>query len=254
MLRYLKAAFWLRQPVPLLGQVPFNVLALLTCAILGIGHPSFWLVGLTFETAYLATLIFSPRFRRLVDAFEAHQQSHQHAVQHDRITHDLTPENRLQHQTLEKTLAEISDLYARFSPGDPQAEVNLHTLGSLRELHARLLLARQQLIPHQIPLQEIEQKKHLLQRELQSATLTPAARRSKEATLQLLQQRLQSAQKRQAALDEIQSDLHRIETQIQLARESAAMHAKPGDLSIQLDYTSKAFLTPDSLSSLGLET
>src|SRR5262245_62693392 len=68
MLRYLKAAFFVRPQISGLGRLPVNVLAAACLAILGFGHPAFWLLGLGLETAFLAALSTNRRFQALVDA------------------------------------------------------------------------------------------------------------------------------------------------------------------------------------------
>src|SRR5262249_29135171 len=68
MLRALKAAFLLRWPVKGLGDVPVNAVALTCLGLLGFGNPGFWLIGVSLETVYLATLVTNRRFLHWVAA------------------------------------------------------------------------------------------------------------------------------------------------------------------------------------------
>lgn len=67
MLKYFKSAFWVRQPVPLLGDLPVHVLALVPFVVLGLLHPGFWLMGLGLGAGFLTMLAMSPRFQRITD-------------------------------------------------------------------------------------------------------------------------------------------------------------------------------------------
>src|SRR5262245_25757470 len=67
MLRYLKAAFFLRPVISGLGALPVNLMALAGFGVAGIAHPAFWLLGLGLEAAYLFVLSTNRRFQRVVD-------------------------------------------------------------------------------------------------------------------------------------------------------------------------------------------
>src|SRR5437667_12870314 len=67
MWRYVKEAFFVRVPVPSLGDLPVNVMAVAGFGILGLANPGFWLIGVAFEAAVLSGLAFNRRFQRVVD-------------------------------------------------------------------------------------------------------------------------------------------------------------------------------------------
>ena len=63
---YLKAAFSWPVYVSGLGRMPLNYLILAGFAILGLGNPGFWLLGLAYEVGYLLFMAGSNRFQKLV--------------------------------------------------------------------------------------------------------------------------------------------------------------------------------------------
>lgn len=68
MWRYLKAAFWARIRVPVLGFLPLIAVATGGFAIAGIAFPLLWLLGLGFIGGLTFGLAHSNQFRRGVDA------------------------------------------------------------------------------------------------------------------------------------------------------------------------------------------
>lgn len=251
MLRYLKAAFWVREKVPLLGDVPVNALIVAAFAVLGVGHPAFWLLGLMGETAFLWALSASSRFRNLVDA-QALGQQHDaaHKARYE-LVEQLSDEHRERLTKLRVHLAEIQRSYAAFAGDDLTAESNLSSLRDLEWVYLKLLIARQHLIsPHQkSDAADISAEMEDLKNELGYDKLSPALRASKEATLELLHKRLDAARHRTQTLEEIESDLERIETQFQFIMESAAMRAKPADMQLDLDLASRLITTPEYFGS-----
>ena len=63
MWRYVKEAFFVRVPVPALGDLPVNVMAVAAFGILGLANPGFWLLGVAVEAGVLSSLAFNRRFR-----------------------------------------------------------------------------------------------------------------------------------------------------------------------------------------------
>ena len=65
---YLKAGFWQRVPVPLLGQVPLNAVAFAGFGMAGFDHPAFWAAGAAWQTLWLAGSAGRVGYRRKIDA------------------------------------------------------------------------------------------------------------------------------------------------------------------------------------------
>lgn len=65
---YLKTAFWQRVPLPLLGRVPLNALALARFGITGFDNPLFWVLGAGWQTIWLTATAGRASYRRKVDA------------------------------------------------------------------------------------------------------------------------------------------------------------------------------------------
>ena len=143
MLQYLKAAFLVRERLPLLGAVPVNLLATTGFVALGFGHPAFWLLGVLGETAYLWAMTSSARFRNVVDALECQAHAAVSEQQLVTIAGRLDSENLARHEALRHQLAEVEHAYGEFAPNDPTARTNLDHLRQLDSAFVKLLAARQ---------------------------------------------------------------------------------------------------------------
>ncbi|HSJ04558.1 MAG: hypothetical protein ACAI34_05330 [Verrucomicrobium sp.] len=253
MLRYLKAAFWVRERIPLLGDVPVNALCAGAFAVLGLGHPAFWLLGILGETAFLWSMSASLRFRRLVDAVESYDRQEDVHAERQALAEKLIPSLREKWDALLSQYSQVEQAYASQSGGamDAIAQGNLENLKELTWVYLKLLVAQQHLqsvvvaANSRSSAESITREISEMEAELASAQLPPTVRASKEATLELLHQRLKAARHRTQTLAEIESDQERIETQFQLAVDSAAMHAKPADLRLDLELASQLIITPD---------
>ncbi|MEO5916840.1 MAG: hypothetical protein ABIS50_21610 [Luteolibacter sp.] len=247
MLRYLKAAFLVRERVPLLGAVPVNVLATTGFLALGFGHPAFWLLGILGETAYLWTMTSSGRFRKVVDALECEATA---AVSENQLISTvgrLNRENLARREALHGQLGEIERAYTEFAPNDPTARENLDSLRQLESAFVKLLAAHQHITEtnDRTDGTEIEEDFRQLETDLRTDSLSSTARTSKQATLELLWKRLEASQRRTETLADIDSDLDRIEAQFSLAVESAAIRAKPEELHVDVDITSRMITTTE---------
>lgn len=247
MLRYLKAAFFVREHIPLLGPLPVNVLAVAAFAVLGFGHPAFWLLGLLGETAYLWAVSSSTRFRKLVDAIESAATAAVGEKKIFAITDQLNQENLARHSTLHHQLAAVELAYGRFSPDDPTTRANLDNFRELESAFVRLLAASQHITETNGRANDAELGDDLreLEAELAANRLSATARASKEATLELLRKRQNASRQRAETLAEIESDIERIEAQFSLAVESSAIRAKPEELHFDVDLTSRMITTTE---------
>lgn len=256
MFRSLKEAFWLRLPLPLLGALPVNALAVTGVGILGFAEHALWLIGAGLEVAYLFALATNPRFQRLVAARDLVGRQAAGDRSRGELLAQLPPDSRERLTRLEAKVARIATLLRADPDKDLLAESSLDALEKLAAVHARLLLAerhlhaaRQESDPAALARQAV-----LLERELLLATppalpappsgdrpggggrLSPALRESKQATLDLLRRRLANAQTRERSQAEVASDLARIEAQVDLALEEASLHGtRPADAGTHLN-------------------
>ena len=225
----LRHAFFLSSRVPLLGDIPWNVVAVATALGLGFIHPGFWLIGLGLETAYLVTLTTNKRFQKLVAA-ESLGASRDQAIASLRtsLPSDLQAvHDRLQH-VASKALAARKD----FVTGND-------AVTDLPVIALRLLTAK-----HQLRTVIAETDERALRTRIEQLTTAsendPAVRSSQEATRDLIGRRLATLQRNQDFLRRIDADLERIEAQLNLALEEASGGAgRDLDLTIGLDLAGR---------------
>jgi hypothetical protein len=241
LLRYLKAAFWIREPLPLLGAVPINVLAVLLFAIVGFLHPAFWLIGIAGEAVFLTTLAFSGRFRKLVDALKIKPLSQRLTDLREQLLPTLTTAGRERHAQLQELYSTVKRSYEEFQKGDPVADDNLQSLQELAICHLRLLQGQKKLRDApSADLAQLQEEAAVLQTQLASK---PNSSESVKATLELTKQRMETAQLKDQHLNDVEGDLRRIEAQFHLVAESAALRAKPSEVSCEVAFVSQ-FITP----------
>lgn len=249
--RYLRAAFFVRERMPLLGAVPVNLLAVAVVVVLGLGHPAFWLLGLCAETAFLWAMIGSQRFRNVVDAKATWTDTASKALSRQHLIQQLIPPHLQRHQELSAKLGKVAGYYEKFSQGDAGAAQNLSNLETLETVYLKLLIARQ----HIDSADSTSETAKLSQRiaELKADIADDPAntvlylRESKAATLELLEKRLAVFGKREESLEGIDSDLTRVEAQFDLAADAAAIRAQPDEAKLDLDLASRMMASPEYL-------
>ncbi len=250
-LRYLKAAFFVRERIPLLGAVPVNVVAVMVTIVLGFGHPAFWLLGLCAETAFLWAMVGSKRFRKLVDARTAWADHESKSEARRDLILQLTPPHRDRHGELAAKLERVTDHYRKFAQDDAIADENLANLQTLETVYLKLLIARQHLDAADSDREITLLADRITDLETDIADdpeeTAPSLRESKAATLELLRKRLAVFRKRSSSLEEIDSDLARIEAQFDLATDAAAIRARPIEAKLDLDLASRMMAAPEYL-------
>jgi hypothetical protein len=234
--RHLKAAFLAAPEIPGIGRLPLNAITLAGLAILGFGHPGFWLLGLGAEAAYLYALATSPRFQRLVAAESLQETRSAEEIQRHAMLVKLSPEARQRMTKLEENCQRIIELNAESEVEDFLIGNDSDALGKLRGLYLKLLVAAQNLTEHdqQAVEEQIARQIASVKGDLLDSSLSPALRESKTATLRILAKRLANFERRELALEEIASDLMRIEVQIDLALENTGIRGKSESFNIGL--------------------
>jgi hypothetical protein len=237
MLEYLKKAFWAGPTLPGLGRLPVNALAALGFAILGLGHPAFWLLGAGLETAYLATLASHPRFQRLVDAQRRSQTTAQVEEGRQELIRKLDPAARKRLTLLEEKRERILQLARESRAGAFELESQRDALDRMAWIYLKLLVGRHHLEASRVHASEADLQRRIaeLERSMATTGTSSALRESQAATLKILQQRLGNLGRFEQTLEQVDSDLARIEAQVDLALENAGLRGSGAAVTANLE-------------------
>jgi hypothetical protein len=245
MIRALKAAFLLRYPIPGLGAVPVNIVALACLGLLGLGNAGFWFAGAGLETLYLATLVSYPRFQRWADAQALIEDTIDVEARRRELVSQLPDADRAAMLMLSSKCERIESLWR--SQEDVVLQSSDRALRDLQWLYLKLLIARHHVVASESEVDEAQLLRDIetLERGQSDARMSAAARESKGATLALLKRRSDNVARRRQTLEEIASDLARIEAQVALVLENTTLDGKPQAISGDLELASQ--LLDDSL-------
>ncbi len=237
MFRSLKAAFWLRAKVPLLGAIPVNALAFFGLLVLGIGNIGFAFLGIGLEALYLLVVTGNGRFQALVEAIDQHEDATETAVRWDALVARLDPARRARLEGFEGRCRRLRTTAVEEVPG-----TSAEAIKKLRAIYLKLLVARQHLGDQEgepALAEGFRREIGQLESEL-AAGSTPSVslRESTRARLDIVRQRLDNVERRTRRHAEIESDLKRIEAQVDLAVENAAISGAPAVISGHIDLAS----------------
>lgn len=240
MLRYLREAFFLRIPVPGLGELPLNLLALICVVILGFPRPELWLLGAGLELSYLTILATNGRFQRLINAQRNRTTVQDIEAKRQALIADLSSAARQRLTQMEGRCNRILDLYRSFQIDPAVVDNNLDVFRYLQWLYLKLLVAQRYLLSpeSQVKEEDLKAKITSLEQEVASEKLSDSMRESKSATLEIYRKRLENLQRREQSLQEIDADMARIEAQVDLAMENATMKGQPQAISTNIDLVS----------------
>jgi hypothetical protein len=241
MLRYLKAAFFLRPGVPGLGGLPINLMGLAGFGIAGFAHPGFWLLGAGLETVYLFVLSTNARFRRVIDGQLELRMQEEANEYRDTLVNRLSAAMRRRLTDLEQKYGRIKKLYQDRELPDYLVDTNRNAMRKLLWTYLKLLLARATLDTEGAWASEAELHRQVqeAERELDDPRLGAEVRESKQATLEILRRRLENRDRRAQSLKEIDSDLTRIEAQVDLALENAAIPSREPSVATNIQLASR---------------
>ena len=253
MIRYLKAAFLLRFPVPGLGQLPLNLLSLLGVGVLGFVNPGFWLLGAGVEVAYLFGLASNGKFQRYVDA-QAASANREEAGQlvkssADRLLAALPQASVGRFEELRSRCSELRQIAHDLH--DPQQiastptldEIQLAGLDRLLWIYLKLLFTENALdrFLHKTTAEQIGHGIRDLETRLQNQPrdLDPGQaariRKALEDNLATSRDRLTNFQKAQGNLELVRLEIERLENKIRALSELAVNRQQPDGLSGQVD-------------------
>ncbi len=237
---YVKAAFHRRLPVPLLGGMPVNKMALAAFAVLGIANPGFWFLGAAAEVAYLGLLSSSARFQRLVQGERLAERASSHDAQVQTAFQRLSSPSRARYRDLVDECRQILGLAVSEGESDVLQGWRTGNLNELLWLFMRLLTSREQILGTQARVERADLEKAIsgLRARVEATEPDSPLSRSLQATLSIQEKRLENLETASGNLAVVDAELERIEQQVRLIREESAVSGGPEMLSARLDAVS----------------
>jgi hypothetical protein len=241
MREYLKRAFWAGPTLPGLGRLPLNALAMAGLAILGFGHPAFWLLGAGLEAGYLALVSSHPRFQRRVDAERRRAEESLAAEERQGLVARLDGEGRQRLARIQLKCEEIVRLARTSHATAFEIENQRDALDRLAWIYLRLLLSRAQLQTARGNVLESDLRRRIdeLERELAGGEGSAPLRESRAVTLRLLRQRRDNLGGFEQTAQQLDSDLGRIEAQVDLTLESAGLGESGAGVTANLELAER---------------
>ena len=237
---YVRAAFNRRPAVRGLGEVPWNKIVLAALAILGIGNPGFWLLGLGGELCYLYVMATNPRFQTLVRAekLQVERVSAEGRVV-GRLA-ELSKEGQERFQVLRAKCTEVQSITETIQAGAlaPLDEARWRGLDELLWLFLRLQVSLAVLTRQlgRSDRRSLEAEVATLEQELAASPQAPERlKKSKASLLELKKKRLENLDRAAEARQILEAELQRIEQQVELLREEATISRSPEALSAKID-------------------
>jgi hypothetical protein len=236
-LRYLKAAFFCRVPLPALGEVPANVLAIVAFAALGAVDAGFWMLGAGLETLFLFSLATNSRFQRVVDARDVHATEIDGDQKRRDLVRTLPTDLQSRFTHLSARCGRVAEIYRNQQAEDFVLESNRDALKRLEWVYLKLLVARHNLLSTASSETEaaLRARAAALESELKQTGDNGPLRQSRSATLAILKERLANVRRREESLAEIDSDLTRIDAQVDLMIENATIQGKPQTIATDIE-------------------
>lgn len=237
-LDYVRAAWDVRVPLPVVGALPLNKLAFGATMLLGFVNPGFWFLGAAGEVLFLWSLSTQPRFQRLVDAQQRGPDPEAGKQLQEWLT-QLLPANRARLERLNANLQEVGNLLNLADPrGDDLLwDTRAQSMNQLTVIFMRLLI-NQQLIRSSLENTqrgELERSIAKLQKELAAPGVSENMARALRGNLEIQERRLANLGRATENLEVIEIELTRIENQAQLIREEIAFNRSPDALSASID-------------------
>jgi len=237
---YVRAAFNRRPAVRGLGEVPWNKIVLAALAILGIGNPGFWLLGLGGELCYLYVMATNPRFQTLV---RAEKLQVERVSAEDRVVGrlaELSKEGQERFQVLRAKCTEVQSITETIQAGAlaPLDEARWRGLDELLWLFLRLQVSLAVLTRQlgRSDRRSLEAEVATLEQELAASPQAPERlKKSKASLLELKKKRLENLDRAAEARQILEAELQRIEQQVELLREEATISRSPEALSAKID-------------------
>ena len=239
---YLKAAFNWKTPVPLLGRMPLNKLALAGFAILGFGNPGFWLLGVGLEAAYLLMLAGNPRFQNVVSGMRMLEMKDAWAERQQDILARLDRKDRERYQRLVEQCRAIVRTDEGSSVGEKLADLKSDGLNQLLGISLKLLTLRSRIQEtlSRTRSEDLQADIDQINAKIAAEKEDSPVRRALQGTLEIQQTRLANLNKSLENLKFTDTELDRIEKQVSLIAEEIAVSRDPEQWSVTLDGVVKS--------------
>jgi hypothetical protein len=231
---FAKAAFKWKFKLPLLGDFPVNPLALSGFAILGFGHPGFWLLGLAFEAAYMIFLPGSVRFQKIVMGKDLLKEKALTDKKKNTMLSFLDSKSVARYEILAQQCAGLQKNGQSMLNGSDfqfwEFEQLMATFLQLLTSKARIQSTLSGLSEEKLT-KEIEELNARLAKQPQGSPLYS----SLSGTIVITRKRLENCVKARENLSIIDAELDRIEKQFTLLKEESALITDPSMLTSRLD-------------------
>jgi hypothetical protein len=237
---YIKAAFFRRAKLPVLGHMPLNLTGIAGFLLLGLFNPGFWLLGAAIEVTYLVLKASSPRFQKLLEGEALLRKQKGGTDKIQAAMQSLTPQSMERYRRIFEQCRIILGIQEPVDQSGTLGDLRGGSLNQLLWLFLRLLTSRElmQSTLGQVNRQALEADVSRLQERLTQAGVDTPLARSLKATLDIQSKRLENLAKAKTNLEVVESELDRIEQQVRLIREEAAVSGGPEFISAKLDAVS----------------
>lgn len=243
-LDYLKAAFFRRWPVPLLGSLPVNAMALAAFGVLGIANPGFWFLGAAAEVGYLLYLTGSSRFQKLIQGEHLQVGKREYERKLAQVVSRLSPSSQERYHRLLDQCRAVMGISETLEDDSLDSVKSMRTggLNQLLWIFLRLLTSREVIVQNmsRVDRERLVEEVQKSERQLEEAGPDSPLARAFEGTLDIQRKRLENFDSAQESQKVIDAELARIEQQVVLIREEAAVAGKSAFLSDRLDSVSSA--------------
>ncbi len=247
---YVKAAFFRKVRLPLLGSLPLNVLGVAAFGVLSLAHPGFLLLGLALETLYLSSLAGSARFQAMVQGERLLNQKVRREQRDKTQLESLQSWSRTRFLDLQAKARKLeasaqgagafsanSASSASVLSSDSLDQVRSRGVALLLDTFLQLLGSRETIrdILEDSDLAALRKEEAGLKGEVEAAATGSALRKSLEGSLALTRRRCENLSRAQESLQIIEAEIRRIERQIDLLVEESAVGGNAESLSAQMD-------------------
>ncbi len=241
---YLKAAFHRRWPVPGLGPLPVNYMALGAFGVLSLANPGFLFIGAAAELIYLFSLASNQRFQKVLqgEALQDKQQSWEAEI--EAALARLSTASQARFSYLLTQCRQILGIGEAMGDRDLMGMSQMRTggLNQLLWIFLRLLASREVLEQNlsRVDPAALEKEVQQLEKRLEKAEEGSALARSLGGSLDILTKRLENLERAKESMTVIDAEIERIQHQVVLIREESAVTGKAEILSSRLDAVSGA--------------
>jgi hypothetical protein len=252
--------------------MPVNLAAVLGFAILGFGHPAFWLLGLGLETAFVFTLASNRRFQKWYDAGRA-RVGRLPAGTPDatvrRILQALPPLLVERFEALRNNCGELQKIANDLQDPDREGvapsfeELQVAGLDRLLWIYLRLLFTQHMLEQffQRADVRKIQQDIGKLEEQLRRMDADPANRQKQkmrkalEDNLRTCRERLENCQRARDQVELVRLEIDRLENKIRALSELAVNRHEPNFIAGQVDQVVSGMVqTERTMSELQFAT